>query len=138
MSAVKGIYVLIIKIDTTKSLKIGALGEILFPAGTYAYVGSAQSSIEYRVKRHMRKEKRLFWHIDYLLVDTAVKIVQTYYLTGDKTCECQTAQFIAQHSESVPKFGCSDCHCKSHLFYSDNFAFLKKYSVRQLTLSSTW
>jgi Uri superfamily endonuclease len=129
---VKGIYVLIIKVVTPTSLKIGALGEIIFPASMYAYVGSAQSSIESRVKRHLRKEKRLFWHIDYLLAVADVKIVQIYCSTGDKICECQTAQLIAKHSESVPNFGCSDCHCKSHLFRSDNFNFLKG-QLKQLT-----
>jgi Uri superfamily endonuclease len=39
---VKGIYVLIIKVITSRNLRIGALGEIVFPAGLYAYVGSAQ------------------------------------------------------------------------------------------------
>jgi Uri superfamily endonuclease len=99
----------------------------------YAYIGSAQSSIESRIKRHIRKEKRLFWHIDYLLTGDAVKITQIYYLTGDKTCECQTAQLIAKHSEPVPNFGCSGCHCKSHLFRLYDFVFLKDH-MKQLTL----
>jgi len=129
----KGIYVLIIKINTPLSLKIGALDKITFPDGMYAYVGSAQSSIESRVKRHVRKEKHLFWHIDYLLADAAAKIVQIYYLSGDKTCECQTAQLIAKHSQPVPNFGCSDCHCKSHLFHSDNFEFLNT-KMKTLTI----
>ncbi|MCL1978324.1 MAG: GIY-YIG nuclease family protein [Candidatus Bathyarchaeota archaeon] len=123
----KGIYVLIIKINASKKLKIGALGEIVFSAGLYAYVGSAQGGIESRVKRHMRKEKRLFWHIDYLLADDAVEVVQIYCLVGDKMCECQTAQLLDRHSEAILNFGCSDCHCSSHLFSSDNFAFLKDH-----------
>lgn len=129
----KGIYVLIIKVTTQTSLKIGALDKITFPANTYAYVGSAQGSIESRVRRHIRKEKHLFWHIDYLLTDTNVKIVQIYYSTGPKTSECQIAQLIAKHSNTIPNFGCSDCHCKSHLFYSNNFNFLKDH-LKQLTL----
>ena len=129
----KGIYVLIIKIATQLRLKIGALGETIFPASTYAYVGSAQSSIESRVKRHMRKEKKFFWHIDYLLADNSIKVVQIYYLAGEKACECQTAQLIAKYSKPVPNFGCSDCNCKSHLFYSDNFDFLI-YQMKLLTL----
>jgi Uri superfamily endonuclease len=133
---VKGIYVLIIKISTPTSLKIGALGKIAFSDSMYAYVGSAQSSIESRVKRHLRKEKPLFWHIDYLMADVAVNVVQIYYLTGNKTCECQTAQLIANSSEPVPKFGCSDCHCKSHLFRADNFDFLNDH-MKQLTLHNT-
>jgi Uri superfamily endonuclease len=128
----KGIYVLIIKNTTPTSLKIGALGKITFPANMYAYIGSAQNNIESRIKRHIRKEKQLFWHIDYLLADTNAKIVQIYYsLTDDKTYECKTAHLIAKHSNPIPKFGCSDCKCKSHLFYSDNFDFLKNH-LKQL------
>jgi len=107
------------------SLKIGSLGKITFPAGMYAYVGSAQNNLEARVKRHLRKEKRLYWHIDYLLTSTNTCITHVYYLTGDKTYECQTAQFIAKHSKPIPNFGCSDCNCPSHLFNSNNFSFLK-------------
>ena len=130
----KGIYVLIIKINTSLNLRIGALGKISFPVGTYAYVGSAQGSIESRVKRHLRKEKRLFWHIDYLLADAAVEVVQVYYLDGNKTCECRTAQLITKHSEPVPNFGCSDCHCNTHLFRLNNFVFLNK-QLKPLTLT---
>jgi Uri superfamily endonuclease len=131
---VKGIYVLIIKVTPQASLKIGALGQIIFHDNLYAYVGSAQGSIESRVKRHLRKEKQLFWHIDYLLTNDSAKIIQIYYYsTSDKTGECQMAQLIAKHSKVIPNFGCSDCHCKSHLFYSDNFDFLKDH-MKQLTL----
>jgi Uri superfamily endonuclease len=131
----KGIYVLIIKINTPLNLKIGARGDTIFPTGLYAYVGSAQNSIESRVKRHMRKEKPLFWHIDYLLAETAVNVEQIYYLTGDKTCECQTAQLLTQYCEPIPHFGCSDCHCNSHLFHLDNFDFLKD-KMKPLTLTN--
>jgi Uri superfamily endonuclease len=70
----KGIYVLVIKVTTLINLKVGALGKLVFPDGMYAYVGSAQNSIETRVKRHLRKEKSLFWHIDYLLANDSVAV----------------------------------------------------------------
>jgi Uri superfamily endonuclease len=60
----KGIYVLIVKINKTINVNIGALGLLNFPEGLYAYVGSAQNNLELRVKRHQSKEKRLFWHIN--------------------------------------------------------------------------
>lgn len=131
----KGIYVLIIKVNKPVSLKVGALGETSFPAGLYAYVGSAQNSIETRVKRHICKEKRLFWHIDYLLAEDAADVVAVYFLEGGKTCECQISQMLAQHSRPVAGFGCSDCRCISHLYCSESFAFLnahmKRYSLSQ-------
>ena len=121
----KGIYVLIIKISQPINPKIGALGTTSFQAGLYAYVGSAQNNLETRVKRHLRKEKRLFWHIDYLLADPAAAVTEVYCLEGDKKCECQIAQLLAQRCEPVPGFGCSDCHCNSHLYRSESFDFLK-------------
>ncbi|MGA2385728.1 MAG: DUF123 domain-containing protein [Candidatus Bathyarchaeia archaeon] len=51
----KGVYVLIIRINKAVLIKIGALGEIAFAEGLYAYVGSAQSNLELRVARHRRK-----------------------------------------------------------------------------------
>jgi Uri superfamily endonuclease len=122
----KGIYVLIIKINKPIRPKVGALGEVAFEAGLYAYVGSAQNNLESRVKRHLRKEKRLFWHIDYLLADPAANVTEVYCLEGDKTCECKIAQLLSQHGKPVAGFGCSDCRCSSHLFSSDSFAVLKK------------
>jgi hypothetical protein len=70
----KGIYVLIIKLKYSICIRVGALGDLTFPSGLYAYVGSAQTNIELRVARHRRNEKRLFWHIDYLLNNEAAKI----------------------------------------------------------------
>jgi Uri superfamily endonuclease len=64
---VKGIYTLIIRLDDDVSVNIGALGKVSFGKGLYIYVGSAQTNLEQRVKRHLRKEKRLFSHVDYLL-----------------------------------------------------------------------
>ena len=58
------VYVLIIQVADQCAITIGALGELIFKKGFYAYVGSAQSNFNQRIKRHLRKEKKLFWHID--------------------------------------------------------------------------
>jgi Uri superfamily endonuclease len=123
----KGTYVLIIQINKRTRCKIGALGELTFPAGLYAYVGSAQNNIALRVARHLRKEKRLFWHIDYLLNNEAAKIINVYYKPGCKTEECHIANLLAQNSTPITGFGCSDCRCTSHLFQAGSFEFLRKY-----------
>ncbi len=123
----KGTYVLIIQINKTIRPKIGALGEVTFPAGLYAYVGSAQNNLELRVKRHKRKEKRLFWHIDYLLNNEAAKVIGVYYRQGGKEEECQVASLLAQNGKSITGFGCSDCRCRSHLFRAESFEFLGEH-----------
>ena len=123
----KGIYVLIIKVSKPLHSKIGALGKLTFPTGLYAYVGSAQNNLELRVKRHFWKEKRLFWHIDYLLNNEETKIINVYYKDGDKVVECQIASLLEANGKAIIGFGCSDCNCNSHLFQAKSFKFLIRY-----------
>jgi len=112
----KGIYVLIIKVKKEISPTIGNLGKMKFMPGLYAYVGSAQSNLEQRIKRHLRKNKQLFWHIDYLLNENATTISKVFVKNAAKTEECVVADILRTRSESVEGFGSSDCSCKSHLF----------------------
>jgi Uri superfamily endonuclease len=121
----KGIYVLIIQINQAIQPKIGALGELAFTEGLYAYVGSAQNNLELRVARHRRKEKRLFWHIDYLLNNEAAKVISVYHKPGCKTEECRIASLLEANAQPIAGFGCSDCSCSSHIFHAQNFDFLR-------------
>ena len=123
----KGIYVLIIRIDKTIKTRISSLGNLTFIQGLYAYVGSAQNNLELRVARHRRKEKRLFWHIDYLLNNEAAEVTAVYYKPGCKTEECKIASLLEANAQPIAGFGCSDCHCSSHLFRAQNFDFLQGY-----------
>lgn len=111
----KGVYTLVIQVSRDVQLDVGALGKLHFKKGFYAYVGSAQNSIETRMKRHFRKEKRKFWHIDYLLEHRDAKIIKTYSFEAEKACECKIARELGKDCEPVAGFGCSDCKCKSHL-----------------------
>ncbi len=114
----KGSYILIIRLTTPTKIKVGKLGTLEFKPGYYAYVGSAMNSIEARVRRHLRKTgKKLFWHIDYLLASEYAEVVDVLIKESNKKEECEIAGKLAERFESIPKFGCSDCKCKSHLFY---------------------
>jgi Uri superfamily endonuclease len=120
----KGIYVLIIHVAKDINVNIGALGRTAFVKGLYAYVGSAQTNLEQRVKRHLRKEKKRFWHIDYLLYNPTAKIIKVFFKEAAKDEECKIAKHIGERGALVPGFGCSDCHCASHLFRLDDYGFL--------------
>ncbi|MEM2130047.1 MAG: GIY-YIG nuclease family protein [Candidatus Bathyarchaeia archaeon] len=122
----KGIYALIIQLDTDISLDVGALGNLPFKKGLYAYVGSAQANLEHRIKRHFRKEKHLFWHIDYLLDKSSARIIKVFYKEAAKSGECLLAQELSKRGAPVAGFGCSDCHCKSHLLYINDYRFLQE------------
>jgi Uri superfamily endonuclease len=122
---VRGIYVLIISVSSNVPVSVGALGKISFEKGLYAYVGSAQNNLEKRVKRHLRKNKRRFWHIDHLLINRSVAVVKVFYKEAEKSEECQISRVLSQRGRPVANFGCSDCGCVSHLFMLGDCGFLR-------------
>ncbi len=113
-----------IDVEDNVKVKVGALGQVSFKKGSYAYVGSAQNNLELRLKRHLRKDKRIFWHIDYLLNNTEASVSKLFYKEACKAEECLTAEDISLFGKPVRGFGCSDCRCESHLFYVDGEEFL--------------
>ena len=127
LSVLKGVYVLIIQVDEDTDVNVGAIGRLTFKKGLYAYVGSAQNNLEQRVKRHIRKEKRRFWHVDYFLDNEATKVVEVFQQQADKTEECAIAKVIGERGESIDDFGSSDCSCKSHLFRIRDYGFLQEF-----------
>ena len=105
-------------------VRVGALGVICFEKGSYAYVGSAQNSIEARFGRHFSRDKKLRWHIDYLLNDKNVKIIRALYKEcDDKREECKLALSLIDDDNFVKGFGCSDCKCRSHLVKISSLKF---------------
>jgi len=141
VDTLKGVYVLIIQVDKDTGVNVGALGKLQFEKGTYAYVGSAQTNLEKRINRHLRKQKRKFWHVDYLLANDAAKMGKVFFKEANKTEECKIAEAIGERGEPVAGFGCSDCKCKSHLLQLKNYGFLqvrhllaeKHYFLRQVS-----
>jgi len=112
----KGVYLLEILVGSAKQIRIGALGRISFPAGSYFYVGSAQNGLEQRLARHRRKRKRKHWHIDYLLATKDVRLTGCRVEIAGKSRECDLARSLRDKCEPIPGFGSSDCRCDSHLF----------------------
>lgn len=108
-------YQLVIEVPKAMRRRIGLLGTFGFPAGLYVYTGSAKRNLEARIARHLRKEKALRWHIDYLLSSPGVRIV---VVTRSRRGECALNRATAG-SVPVPGFGASDCRsgCGSHLKY---------------------
>jgi Uri superfamily endonuclease len=131
----KGIYVLIIHVTKDTNVNVGALGRTAFAKGLYAYVGSAQTNLEQRIKRHLRKEKHLFWHIDYLLDSDQTEIVKVLHKEADKPEECAVANTLREKGKPITGFGCSDCQCRSHLFRVDDYKFLLD-SMQELSVFS--
>ena len=121
---VKGIYTLIIALDRSRTIVIGKRGRILFDAGYYAYVGSALNGLEARIARHLKADKLLHWHIDYFL--RKARVEEVLWGITDKNEECAIAGHCMQTLLPVLRFGCSDCRCTSHLFFSGDKKYLRK------------
>jgi len=128
----KGVYILLINIEKELQLKIGSLGKIKFDKGKYAYVGSAQNSLEKRIERHKSKNKKKFWHIDYLLDNKFTKVLDVFYKNSGKLEECRIANKLSKTEIPVLKFGCSDCNCKSHLFKIRNSDVILRLRMEEL------
>lgn len=118
---------------------MGALGKLRFPIGTYIYVGSAMTGLQARVQRHTDTSRgvnrTVHWHIDYLLRETEVEIETIYIQETDRRTECDVATAILQVGKPVKGFGCSDCHCISHLFKVDECEFLNELGLRRTPIS---
>ena len=121
----RGIYVLVISLGCSADVAVGKLGILRFEKGLYAYIGSAQVALERRIERHLRKEKRVFWHIDCLLENPSAKILKIFTKNSGRQDECNVAAKIWTRGEAVAGFGCSDCRCKSHLYHVNDYSFLK-------------
>ena len=132
-----GSYILLIKLPEERTITIGSLKALHFLRGYYAYVGSAMSGFKTRISRHLKSNKKLHWHIDYLLDKASI----TGIICSETTAraECIIAQALSRQFDSVPGFGCSDCRCHSHLLFSANenqikstiMAILKSQDDRQ-------
>jgi Uri superfamily endonuclease len=130
----KGTYALVLSLKSEVAIVVGRLvmkgktcagSEITFPPGYYVYFGSAHGGLSARVSRHLKREKRLHWHIDYLTQFADVMEVW-YTLEGSEwtdrreKLEClwfQVAQDMPQGQLHFPGFGSSDCRCAAHLIH---------------------
>ena len=103
-----GTYVLVLELPRAAEIEVGALGVSDFPAGGYAYVGSALGTGGFsRVARHAEiaageREVR-HWHVD--------------SLTGHPDSRLRAAVL-------APGFGASDCDCHSHLAHRSSWTDL--------------
>lgn len=118
----RGAYVLIISLKGQLKLRPGRLGESLLGNGVYAYVGSslAPGSLPKRVARHVSKEKRLRWHIDYLLTTPEANVEAVVAAEANSRVECAIAQQLMRGGfrQAIAMFGSSDCSCPTHLLKS--------------------
>jgi Uri superfamily endonuclease len=115
-----GSYVLILQLPQPTLLTVGKLGKFEFPAGWYAYAGSAlgPGGLAARIGRHRKTSKTPHWHIDRLR-DRA-ELTAVWYAVGFRRRECVWARALSTlpgAREVAPGFGASDCRCSTHLLH---------------------
>ncbi len=108
-------YQLLIEVARPLRRAIGSLGTFDFSAGRYVYTGSARRGLEARIARHLRADKTLRWHIDYLLTAPDVRVIDVKRSSRN---ECALNRAL-RGQVPVPGFGASDCRagCGAHLKY---------------------
>ncbi len=129
----KGTYVLFINLPRGFEGEVGSLGSVSLPPGNYCYVGSAMGGLDQRVGRHISDEKTIRWHIDRLTVVSSEKYAMEH--EGADISECDLGK-ILEAAGAVPVangFGCSDCHCHTHLFLVEPDVAKKELASKGLT-----
>jgi Uri superfamily endonuclease len=109
---------LLLSLAQPARISVGRLGTFRFPAGHYTYAGSAlgPGGLSARLGRHARVEKRLHWHVDYLIQHAVLECA--WQIAHPERLECAWASAmrgLPGAQMPVPGFGASDCHCPAHL-----------------------
>ncbi len=116
-----GVYQLRISVGKICSISIGKLGTFTFPAGQYVYTGRAKKNLAQRIDRHKKRNKKCFWHIDYLLTDENVQLEDITIISENFSDECSENKKLLMRNASIVAegFGASDCksNCGSHLLF---------------------
>ena len=116
-AAVNRLYVVAAWVPRRETIVVGALGPITFTRGWYAYVGSARRGRDARVARHMRPDKPVRWHADYLF---SRHPATRSWLFDTELTECDLAALLRRQSaneqvQPLARFGASDCGCEGHM-----------------------
>lgn len=109
----KGSYFLVIHLPTGK--EIATKGRrFALKEGYYVYVGSAMNSLEKRVARHFRENKKLHWHIDFLLEEA--RLLRAYMIPSGVRLEETLSIEVSKFGEPVEGFGAGDVRVSTNLY----------------------
>lgn len=118
-NSVKGVYLLIIEIIKPLTITIRDMRYKLEP-GHFIYVGSAWGSggLTSRIARHIKKDKKIHWHIDQV-TSTPLSAVKTIcFLPGaPSNYESKIARILSTKLDFIPGFGSTDRRRDSSHFF---------------------
>ena len=120
MKPTPGTYALIIKSSFKTRIQIGRWRQIDIEPGYYIYVGSALGLAGFYLVYQgiFKKKKNKHWHIDYLRNFVSPFSVWCSYDSNHLEHQWALALGNMKGISSIQGFGCSDCNCYSHLFWS--------------------
>ncbi|HOG46268.1 MAG TPA: GIY-YIG nuclease family protein [Anaerolineae bacterium] len=115
-----GTYVLILHLAGGEVIRVGSLGSYAFPAGFYAYVGSAcgPGGLAGRLRHHIAGGARPHWHVDHLR--RAARLAEVWFIAQSLRREHGWAALLGRLPDATApaaRFGASDCACPTHLWH---------------------
>ncbi|MGA3109016.1 MAG: GIY-YIG nuclease family protein [Candidatus Bathyarchaeia archaeon] len=136
----KGTYTIVVRCNDAGYSTFGKLGRARLRKGHYLYTGSALGrgavSLEGRLERHLRRKKRLRWHVDYLASRPDCDVTGALYVVSGSRLECKVNSAISKALDISPvlsKIGASDCKCNGHLLGPVR-GLNERYLMRRLKL----
>ncbi|PLJ78104.1 GIY-YIG nuclease family protein [Infirmifilum sp. SLHALR2] len=114
----RGIYALVVEIESPSLIKLKGKDVSISP-GIYVYVGSAKGpgGVRARVSRHVRKAKKVKWHIDLVTTLPQARVLGAFCAeTVEPECVLVPPLESLGFEHVVKGFGSSDCTrgCTSH------------------------
>lgn len=140
-----GTYALILKLSAGRRIQVGKLGAFDFPAGHFLYVGSAfgPGGLAGRLGHHLspvKPDSRLHWHVDYLR--PWAPVVEIWFAEHTEPREHEWAAIAGRLSGNylpAPRFGASDCRCRSHLFHFEAMPSAVRFQAAlELVFPADW
>jgi Uri superfamily endonuclease len=117
----RGVYTLIIRLARPCKASILKHAPVVVDRGLYLYTGSASgrgsTSLEGRIRRHLKREKKEFWHVDRILACKSAHVVSVVYAVTTSKSECRVNAALLKDTNIRAPFkglGSSDCRCESH------------------------
>ena len=139
----QGVYILVLELKNHLKINSNRFTWMIKP-GFYLYFGSARgktaTNLRNRLLRHLKRKKKIFWHIDHFTSHSDAKTISIYYNTCSEITECSALQEIKdefQESITISNFGSSDCksNCGGHLLFFPskqvNLTDFEKYFLKK-------
>ena len=135
-----GRYILVFKIERPLVLQISTLNygkSFSLDPEYYGYIGSAMGpgGIFSRVSRHIKRDKKIKWHIDYITSHEEVMFLFVYWVNSKNLSECDIVRVLHKHGLGkaiVRGFGATDSPCYSHLIHIEAKIPIFLFSVKKL------